>query len=71
MGGQPELKFPLTALYRHLKVYGKFGLIMAIFTLPSACVTNEESDKHNRKVEDNYRVKINAAIRDAIRFGYI
>jgi hypothetical protein len=37
MGGDANLIFPFTALLRQLKVYGKYGLAMAIFIIPTLC----------------------------------
>ncbi|XP_070494988.1 uncharacterized protein [Chironomus tepperi] len=42
MGGDTMVQFPFTAFLRHLKRFGKFGVIMACMILPMLQTRNEE-----------------------------
>jgi hypothetical protein len=37
LGGNANQLFPFNALLKQLKVYGRFGLAMAIFIIPTLC----------------------------------
>lgn len=42
LGGDTMTQFPFTALLRHLKRYGKFGVVMACFILPMLQTKSDE-----------------------------
>lgn len=42
LGGDTVTQFPFTALLRHLKKYGKFGVLVATFVLPMLQTKNDE-----------------------------
>lgn len=42
LGGDTATQFPFTAFLRHLKQYGKFGVIMASFLVPMLSIKNDE-----------------------------
>lgn len=42
LGGDTESQFPFTALLDQLKLFGKFGIIMASLVIPASSTKNED-----------------------------
>lgn len=52
LGGDTTSQFPLTALLRQLKQFGKFGIVSACVGVPSLCVNTETMEDIGAAVEN-------------------
>ncbi|XP_062555327.1 uncharacterized protein LOC134220323 [Armigeres subalbatus] len=72
--------FPLTALLRQLKSFGKFAVIMAALDIPVLCTDPANIQNHgdaaaafsaSPEAQRRYRNRMGGVIRDAIKYGYL
>ncbi|XP_058825475.1 uncharacterized protein LOC131685632 [Topomyia yanbarensis] len=80
LGSEAVDVFPLTALLRQLKTFGKFAIIMTAVDVPILCT--DPTDVHNHgdaaaaftasaDAQQRYAERMGGVIRDAIKYGYL
>lgn len=86
LGGDANRQFPMTALLRQFKLFGKFGFCTALHLQPMLAGDNAKSIDREKIKEDIlrkdpqyasespveiYNYRMSAIIRDSIKLGYL
>lgn len=78
LGGDANRQFPMTALLRQLKLFGRFGLATCLLTIPleferkeQEAFTRTPSAKRQSFIERSPKSQISGIIRDAVKLGFL
>lgn len=80
VGSEAMDLFPLTALLRQMKTFGRFAVIMAALDVPILCTDPAKIQSHgdaaaafaaSPEAQRRYAYRMGGVIRDAIKYGYL
>ena len=87
LGGDAKAQCPFEIMLEQLKIFGKYGLILAICVVPIVCTPKDElfdkgkldgnaEEIHkemqlSEETEINYKTRMNGVISDLIKLEYI
>nr|XP_019559290.2 uncharacterized protein LOC109428070 [Aedes albopictus] len=80
VGSEAMDLFPLTALLRQMKTFGRFAVIMAALDVPILCTDPAKIQSHgdaaaafaaSPEAQRRYGYRMGGVIRDAIKYGYL